>query len=128
MNPFAEAMKVRTKKFLLNVLDLVERLPSGDGPREIGKQLVRAGAGVAGNYRSACRSRSHAEFTARIGIVLEETDESELWLEVLDERAWGPHALRDSVLAESRALRAIFVSSNVTARQRQPSRRQVSHP
>ena len=38
----------------------------------IGKQLIRAAAGVAGNYRSACRARSHTEFTAKIGIVLDE--------------------------------------------------------
>ena len=49
----------------------------------IGKQLIRAAAGVAGNYRSACRARSHAEFTAKIGIVLDEADESELWLSVV---------------------------------------------
>jgi len=45
--------------------------------------LSRAATGVAANYRAACRSRSDAEFAARIGIVLEEADESAFWLEIL---------------------------------------------
>jgi len=51
-------------------------------PRE---QLIRSATGTAANYRAACRSRSDAEFIARIGVALEEADESALWLEILAE-------------------------------------------
>jgi four helix bundle protein len=80
------------------------------------QQLLRAGMGVAGNYRAACRSRSHREFTARIGIVLEEADESELWLDVLDESKLSGVVVPSTLLEEGRALRRIFVASNLTAR------------
>jgi hypothetical protein len=50
-------------------------------------QLTRAGIGVAGNYRSAGRAQSHVKFTARLGVVLEEADESELWLDVCQSKA-----------------------------------------
>jgi 23S rRNA-intervening sequence protein len=51
----------------------------------MGKQLLRSGTAVAANYRAACRARSRAEFAARLGIVVEEADETMLWLELLDE-------------------------------------------
>ncbi|HZD08133.1 MAG TPA: four helix bundle protein, partial [Candidatus Limnocylindrales bacterium] len=53
----------------------------------IGKQLLRSGTSVAANYRAACRARSKAEFIAKIGIVLEEVDESVLWIEMLIDAA-----------------------------------------
>lgn len=49
----------------------------------MGRQVLRAGTSVAANYRAACRSRSKAEFIAKIGVVVEEADETTFWLELL---------------------------------------------
>ena len=116
MNQKAEELKARTKRFLLDIICFVNELPLTAAAREIGRQLLRAGMGVAGNYRAACRSRSHREFTARIGVVLEEADESELWLDVLNESQLPGVAVPSALLEEGRALRRIFAASNRTAR------------
>ena len=116
MNQKAEALKARTKRFLLDIIRFVSELPSTPTAQEMSRQLLRAGMGVAGNYRAACRSRSHREFTARIGVVLEEADESELWLDVIDESKLSGVVVPSGLLEESRALRQIFVASNLTAR------------
>ncbi|PYX89255.1 MAG: hypothetical protein DMG68_05745 [Acidobacteria bacterium] len=50
-----------------------------------GKQLLRCGTAVAANYRAACRSRSRAEWIAKIGLVVEEADEPICWLEMLSD-------------------------------------------
>ena len=81
MNQQAEALKERTRRFALEVIALVRTLAKTAEGDTIRRQLVGAATAVAANYRSACRSRSHDEFVARIGIVLEAADESELWLE-----------------------------------------------
>ena len=47
--------------------------------------MVRAGTSVAANYRAVCRARSCAEFIAKLGTVVEETDETVFWLELLTE-------------------------------------------
>jgi len=39
---------------------------------------------MAFNYRAAGRGRSHAEFTAKMGTVCEESDETLGWLEFID--------------------------------------------
>jgi four helix bundle protein len=38
---------------------------------------------MAANYRAVGRARSKAEFVAKLGIVLEEVDETVFWLEML---------------------------------------------
>ena len=82
MNPEAEALKARTKRFALAVLDFVETLPTHGPAVRIGNQLTDSATSTAANYRAACRSRSRAEFAAKFGVVLEETDESLFWLEL----------------------------------------------
>src|SRR4029078_1787277 len=81
----ADELKKRTKKFALRILKLVAALPNTVQGRTVGGQLARAGTSVGSNYRAVCRSRSRAEFIARIGVVLEEADESAFWLELIIE-------------------------------------------
>ena len=57
------------------------------------RQLLRAGTGVAANYRAACRGRSDREFASKLATVVEEADESELWLDFLMERGYGPRQI-----------------------------------
>src|SRR3954464_12104349 len=83
----ADDLKNRTKAFALVAIRFVRTLPETDESRTIGRQLLRSCTGVTSNYRAACRSGSRQEFIARIGIALEEADESALWFEILIELA-----------------------------------------
>jgi four helix bundle protein len=76
MSEATEQLKHRTMKFALNVCALLRQLPVEEPGPTVKRQLAKASTGVAFNYRSSCRSRSHTEFTARICIVAEEADES----------------------------------------------------
>src|ERR1700690_2787194 len=80
-----EALKARTKDFALRILRLYRSLPRTDEARILGKQLLRSSTSIGANYRAACRGRSRAEFIAKLGIVLEEADETVFWLELLQE-------------------------------------------
>ncbi len=72
----SDELKARTKVFALRVIKLVESLPKTITGRVIGNQLIRSGTSVAANYRAACRARTKVEFVSKIGIVIEEADES----------------------------------------------------
>ena len=72
----AERLKERTKRFALDVFELIKLLPAVEPGPTIRRQLAKSATSVPTNYRSACRARSHAEFTARISVVAEEADES----------------------------------------------------
>jgi len=111
-----EELRNRTKQFAIRIVRLFQALPKSSEAQVMGKQLLRCGTSVGANYRAACRSRSKAEFIARMGIVAEEADESVFWLELIEEtRILNPKQLEE-ILKEARQLAAIFSASHKTAR------------
>ena len=112
----------RTKTFSLRILDLADHLPRTMSGRAIGSQLVRCGTSVGANYRAACRSRSRAEFAAKLGIVAEEADEVVYWLELLLDGKLLSETELSELLKEAHELTAIF-----TAGRRSSSRNQTSN-
>ena len=111
----AEDLKKRTKRFALRILKLVVALPDTVQGRTVGGQLVRAGTSVGSNYRAACRGRSRAEFIAKVGVVLEEADESAFWLELIIEGQLLKAVLVQPLLDEANELICIMASSRITA-------------
>ena len=118
MSDKAEQLRDRTKTFALRIIRLFRSLPRSGEAQVIGKQLLRSGTSVGANYRAACRSRSRAEFVARLGIVVEEADETCYWLELLIEAAIVKAEKLDDLLKEARELTAIFTASTTTIRQK----------
>ena len=112
-----EELKERTKQFALRIIKLVEALPKTVTGRAISNQLVRSGTSVGANYRAACRGRSKAEFNSKLHIVLEESDESAFWLEIIIEAELLPNKMVHSLLNEANELTAIFSKSYSTAKQ-----------
>ena len=80
---FADQMRNRTKQFAVDTINLCNTLPSGRAYGTIVYQLVKSSTSVGANYRAACRARSGAEFHSKLSIVVEESDESGYWLEVI---------------------------------------------
>jgi four helix bundle protein len=115
MSTLAEQLKKRTFVFAVDIVNLVRRLPPAFEGRRIGGQLFDAGTSVAANYRAAGKARSHAEFISKIGIVLEEADESEFWLEFLVATSIVPETMVKAHRTEASELSAIFTASHKTA-------------
>ncbi len=76
MGEQAERLKQRVRRFVLGVIALIQRLPPVEPGPTVRHQLAKSATSVDMNYRAACRARSHAEFTAKIGLVAEEADET----------------------------------------------------
>jgi four helix bundle protein len=112
----AEQLRTRTKQFAIRIVRLFKRLPKTDEGRTIGKQVLRAGTSVAANYRAVNRARSKAEFVSKMGVVVEEADETVFWLELLVEAGVVDKALMRDLLTEANELLAIFAASQLTAR------------
>lgn len=111
MSEKPQDLKLRTKAFALRVIRLFSRLPKSDIVAQVlGKQVLRSGTSVGANYREASRSRSKAEFTAKIGDCLKEIDETEYWLELLVESDCVSGSRMAGLLDETRQLIAIFTT------------------
>ena len=114
----AKELQDRTKRFAIRIVKMFKALPKTDEARIIGKQVLRSGTSVAANYRAACRARSKAEFTAKLGVVVEEIDETVFWMELLVETEIVPTAKLNQLISEANELLAIFAASRSTARRR----------
>jgi len=114
--PTPDELRNRTKAFALRVIRLYRSLPSNGEAQVMGKQLLRCGMSVAANYRAACRSRSRAEFASKLGIVVEEADESMFWLELLADSGVVRSERLNELHSEARELTALFTAAQHTTR------------
>ena len=112
----AEQLKARAKRFAVRIVKLSASLPKTDQARVIGKQVLRSGTSMAANYRATCRARSKAEFAAKLGVVVEEADETVYWLELLQEAGILDREAMDGLYEEANELLAIFAASQRTVR------------
>src|SRR5262249_123697 len=116
MSDESEQLKKRTMQFALSVCGILHELPSQEPGPTIRRQLAKATTGMAFNYRASCRARSHAEYTAKIGVVAEEADESQGWLEFIRDAGLLTSRRLERFVEESVQLTKIFSASAGTAR------------
>jgi four helix bundle protein len=112
----SQQLKKRTKAFAIRIIQLYRALLKTGEARVIGNQLLKSGTSVAANYRAVCRARSKAEFTAKIGVVVEEADETVFWLEMIVDSGIMPLSRLQELTKEGNELLAIFAASKRTAR------------
>jgi len=112
----ARELQARTKTFAVQIIRFYLTLPQSDVTRIIGRQLLRSGMSVAANYRAVCRSKSQSDFISKIGTVVEETDETLLWLELLTEAGLVKKDQTRTIVAETTELLKIFSKSLLTAK------------
>jgi four helix bundle protein len=111
-----QELRDRTKAFAVRVVKMYRTLPRTNDAQVRGKQILRCGTAVAANYRAACCARSKAEWIAKIGLVVEEADETVFWLEMLSDCGIISKERLEGLLAEARELCAIFTASQHSAR------------
>jgi four helix bundle protein len=109
-------LKLRTKRFALDIVNFWESLPKDETCKTLGRQLLRSGTSTAANYRAVCRAKSKPDFISKFGIVLEEADESAFWIELLIESGKVRSETAQPILKEANELIAIAISSINTAR------------
>src|SRR5213595_3461388 len=104
-----EDFKERVKAYAAGVIRCYIKLPkSREEVRVLGKQLLRSGTSVAAHAREASRARSDSEFCSKLDGLLQEADESQLWLELLQEDCGIAGQPIDHLRRETGELLAIF--------------------
>ena len=111
-----EDLRKRTKAFALRIIKLFRALPKTEEGRVLGRQVLRSGTAVGANYRSACRARSRADFISKIGITIEEADDTAYWLELLIDAGIMKRTRLEGLLVEADELVRILQASRKTAK------------
>ena len=102
-------MRGRTKRYASAIIRCYVKLPKErEEVRVLGKQLLRSGTSVAAHSREASRARSDSEFCSKLDGLLQEADESQLWLELLRDDCGIQGEPLDQLLRETNELLAVF--------------------
>lgn len=112
-----ELIKKRTKQIGLEVIKIVDELPNKPSAWAIAKQIIRSSTSIGANYRAACRAKSSADFINKLKIVEEEADETQYWLEVLEESKLINADRIEVIKKEVNEIVSIVVASIKTARE-----------
>lgn len=116
-----DELQIRTKKYGIEMIRFLYSLPKESSTSVISNQLVRSATSIGANYRAALRSRSEKEFIAKIGIIVEEADETLYWIEVMNEVPYFSKLQNkmELLMKEANELTAIFVSTLKTLKAKQ---------
>ena len=112
----AKALQERMINFAVQVLKLTATLPSTVPGRHIARQLTRSGTSPAPNYGEARGAESRADFLHKLGIVLKELNETEIWLHIIMRSQLCAPRLAEPVLEECRQLARIITASVKTTK------------
>src|SRR5688500_14305361 len=110
-----EQLRRRMTTFAVETVTFCKPLWLRPETRYIADQLCRSATSTASNYRIACRARSKREFISKLGIALEEADESVGWYEVIEGAQFADAAHIKPLVQEARELVAILAASRITA-------------
>ena len=125
MNDKTRQLQARTQRFYFRVIKLVESLPSNIVAERVIPQLLDSAGSTDNNYRAACRGRTNREFIAKLGIVVEEADESKAWLETLAGAEIGDPQTLKELIQEADELVAIFTASQKTSQKNAAKRNEI---
>lgn len=112
----ATDLKNRTKRFSVDMLWFLEKLPTKNPYQFINNQLCRAAMSVGANYRATVRAKSTADFINKLKIVEEECDECMFFLEVLLEISQNHKKEIEILHKEANEILSITVASIKTSR------------
>jgi four helix bundle protein len=103
----------RAYQFALAALRFYRKLPKTPDAQVPGVQFYRAALSAWSNYRSSQRARSRAEFIAKLGTAVEESDEAVGWMEFMRDGEIGSDS---TLLAEAKEICAMLTASRTNAR------------
>ncbi len=102
----------RTRQFAIRVFKLVDKLPKTESSKIVSFQLLKSASSVAANYRAVNRAKSRKDFSNKLKIVLEESDESNFWLTfIIDVGLLSKDDEIEFLIKESDEFVAIFTAS-----------------
>ena len=113
-------LKERTRNFAVRIIRLYSALPKTTEAQVLGKQILRCGTSVGAQYRESQYAKSDPDFISKIEGSLQELEETEYWLELLEEmRLFGSDKLRP-IRQETGELKAIFITIAKKVKSRKP--------
>jgi len=109
-------LEERLLNYSVEIIKLIEHLPSGRSSNHIAGQLLRSGTSPYPNHGEAQAAESSKDFIHKLRISLKELRESKRWLKLIQRlQLIKPEEQIDNLFIETEELIKIFVTSIKTA-------------
>jgi four helix bundle protein len=106
----------RLTLFGVKIMELCDSIPPTNAGKHLCGQLLRSGTAGAPNYAEARGSESREDFIHKLGVVLKELNETEVWLQKALLRKMAPDEAIMPMRRECNELCKIIAVSRRTAR------------
>ena len=104
----------KSKAFAVRAVRLYQYLCNEKHEYVLSKQMLRSGTSIGANVREAVRGQSKPDFYAKLNIALKEADETEYWLELLNETDYLTPQQFQSIYEDCEELVRLLVSITKT--------------
>lgn len=108
---FKNEFKKRLYDWVLNLIQLIDKLPKDSVSDVMGKQLLRSGTSVLANYVEANSASSRKDFINFFTYSLKSANESKVWISLLRDTKRGDFKTMESILEELIEISNILASS-----------------
>lgn len=115
----ANELRARTRAFALRVIKMSQALPNNRVADVLSRQVLRSATSVGANYRAACRAQTKALFAHKLSIVVEESDETVYWLELIRDAELMKPVKLSALIDEAEQITKIMSKSRKTVRAKQ---------
>jgi four helix bundle protein len=122
-----QPLRDRAFRFAVEIVRFCRALPTTWESQRLRDQLFRAGTAIGANYQAASRGRSDREFIAKMGVVVEESDETCYWLLLLAVTGIARGSDVDRLTSEATELLRMFNASLTTAKANRKRRHAATH-
>lgn len=111
----------KSKAFALRVIRLYQYLCETKKEYILSKQVLRSGTSIGANAKEAAHAQSKADFYAKMYIAYKEANETEYWLELLNESGYIEKDAFDSIYSDCKEI--IKILAAITKNQKQSTQK-----
>ena len=111
---FKIEFKKRLYRFVLKMIEFIDKLPKDNVSKRIGDQLLRSGTSILGNYIEGQSASSKKDFINFFNHSLKSANESKLWFAILRDSKRTKDKEVEWFLKELDEISNIFASSILT--------------
>lgn len=115
---FKTEFKKRLYKFVLKMIEFIDKLPNDNVSKRISDQLLRSGTSILGNYIEGQSASSKKDFVNFFNHSLKSANESKLWFAILRDSKRVKNGEAEWFLKELKEIASIFASSILTLKGR----------
>jgi len=114
----SQDFKVRSYKFTLSIMQLLETLPNRKSFWSLGDQLFRSASSIGANIIEAVSASSKKDYLNFYQIALKSANETKYWLGLIYDSNNGNITLANNLLKEADELARILAASVLTLKGR----------